>query len=48
MTNWTEFKHGMASARTVHDVAMQATSGEAYDAGGPDFMAQVYDLHAIA
>ncbi|MEB3419924.1 hypothetical protein ACFSDD_11130 [Salipiger marinus] len=37
MTDWKDFEAGMAAARRVPDVALQATSQEALAAGGPDF-----------
>ncbi len=40
MTDWNVFKTGMAAARTVPDVACQATIEEALAAGGPDFLGQ--------
>jgi hypothetical protein len=40
MVDWHEFEAGMAAARTVPDVALQATTTEAKQAAGLDFMAR--------
>ena len=40
MTDWACVEMGMQAARSVPDVAMQATSEEAAAAGGPDFLAE--------
>ena len=37
MIDWQDFEAGMDAARQAPDVARQATSKEALDAGGPDF-----------
>lgn len=35
---WAEFDAGMQAARSVPDVALQATTDEAREAGGADFL----------
>ena len=38
VTNWTAVAAGMSAARSVKDVGAQATSDEARQASGPDFL----------
>lgn len=40
MCNWAMVEAGMKAARSVPDVAVQATSEEAANSGGPDFLAE--------
>ncbi len=48
--NWDMVELGMQAARSVPDVGKQATSQEAAECGGPDFLATLsskqFDYHA--